>query len=212
MRGRIRIAAVGLVALTLLCAVSSSAGAQSTPWSVQSNGGFVSLDLLNTLQFAGGGSEADASNAPMAEASGTGACLSTASSTNPCPTSATSSLSGLASTTTQDAVAKGNGVTATPTGSSACTVPIDTGLVNVNVSCGTASASEDGSGEPDGVGHRQPGQRVDQPEPDRRAAEHARRLAAVRLVGVRRRPGRLRLGGVQLEPAPVVGVSRCSAP
>ena len=77
---------MGLVAMTLLCAVSSTAGAQSNTWNVQSNGGFVSLDLLNTLQFAGGGSEADASNAPMSEASGTGVCLSTASSTNPCPT------------------------------------------------------------------------------------------------------------------------------
>ena len=46
----------------------------------------------------------------------------------------------------------GEGVTATPTGSSACTVPIDTGLVNVNVSCGTASASEDGSGNPTASG------------------------------------------------------------
>ena len=55
MRGRIRITAVGLVAMTLVCAVSASAGGQSTTWSVQSNGGFVSLDLLNTLQFAGGG-------------------------------------------------------------------------------------------------------------------------------------------------------------
>jgi hypothetical protein len=152
MRGRIRIAAVGLVAMTLLCAVSSTAGAQSNTWSVQSNGGFVSLDLLNTLQFAGGGSEADASNSPVAEASGTGACLSTASSTNPCPTNATSSLSGMASTTTQDAVAKGSGVTATPTGSSSCTVPIDTGLINVNVSCGTASAAEDGNGNPTASG------------------------------------------------------------
>jgi hypothetical protein len=152
MRGRIRIAAVGLVAMTLLCAVSSTAGAQSNTWSVQSNGGFVSLDLLNTLQFAGGGSEADASNAPMSEASGTGACLSTASSTNPCPTTPSSSLSGVASTTTQDAVAKGNGVTASPTGSSACTVPIDTGLLNVDVSCGAASASVDGSGNPTASG------------------------------------------------------------
>jgi hypothetical protein len=143
---------VGLVAMTLVCAVSASAGGQSTTWSVQSNGGFVSLDLLNTLQFAGGGSEADASNSPMAEASGTGACLSTASSTNPCPTTPSSSLSGVASTTTQDAVAKGNGVTATPTGSSSCTVPIDTGLLNVNVSCGTASAAEDGSGNPTASG------------------------------------------------------------
>ena len=143
---------MGLVALTLLCAVSSTAGAQTNTWSVQSNGGFVSLDLLNTLQFAGGGSEADASNAPMSEASGTGVCLSTASATNPCPTTPSSSLSGLASTTTQDAVAKGNGVTATPTGSSSCTVPIDTGLLNVNVSCGTASAAVDGGGNPTASG------------------------------------------------------------
>ena len=152
MRGRIGIAAVGLMTMAVLCATSSSAGAQTNTWSVQSNGGFVSLDLLNTLQFAGGGSEADASNSPVAEASGTGACLSTASSTNPCPTSASSSLSGVASTTTQDAVAKGNGVTASPTGSSSCTVPIDTGLINVNVSCGTASASEDGNGNPTASG------------------------------------------------------------
>jgi hypothetical protein len=152
MKIRIRIAAVGVMAMTLACAVSGSAGAQSTTWSVQSDGGFVSLNLLNTLQFAGGGSEADASSAPVAEASGTGACLSTASATNPCPTSPSSSLSGVASTTTQDAVANGDGVTATPTGQSACTVPIDTGLLDVNVSCGTASASEDASGNPTASG------------------------------------------------------------
>ena len=143
---------MGLVAMTLLSAVSSSAGAQSSTWNVQSNGGFVSFDLLNTLQFAGGGSEAGASNAPLSESSGTGVCLSTASSTNPCPTSPSSPLSGVASASTQDAVANGVGVTATPTGQSACSVPIDTGLVNVNVSCGTASASEDGSGNPTASG------------------------------------------------------------
>ena len=90
---------MGLVAMTAAVRHVVDCGrAEHHQWSVQSNGGFVSLDLLNTLQFAGGGSEADASSAPMAEASGTGACLSTASSTNPCPTSASSSLSGLAST------------------------------------------------------------------------------------------------------------------
>ena len=31
-------------------------------------------------------------------------------------------------------------------------MPIDTGLLNVNVSCGTASASEDGSGNPTASG------------------------------------------------------------
>jgi hypothetical protein len=153
MRGRVGIAAAGMVAMVLLCAVSSDAGAQSSTWSVQSNGGFVSLDLLNTLQFAGGGSEADASNAPVAEASGTGACLSTASSSNPCPTSASSSLSGLASSSTQDAVASGNGTTASPTGSSACPVPINTPLLDVDVTCGSASASEDTSGDPTASGN-----------------------------------------------------------
>ncbi len=153
MRGRIRIAAVGLMAMTVAAALSSTAGAQTvTQWNVQSNGGFVSLDLLNTLQLSGGGSEADASSAPQADASGTGACLSTASSTDPCPTSPTSSLSGFALDSTQDAVAKGAGVTATPTGSSTCTLPIDTPLINVDVSCGTASASEDSSGDPTASG------------------------------------------------------------
>lgn len=152
MRGRIRIAVVGLFAATALCASASGAGAQTGQWNVQANGGFVSLNLLNRLQFAGGGSEADASNAPVAEASGTGACLSTASPTNPCPTSASASLSGLASNSTQDAVAQGNGMTATPTGSSNCPVPIDTGLVNVNIACGTASASENPNGNPTASG------------------------------------------------------------
>jgi hypothetical protein len=152
MRGRIRIAGVGLLALTALCAVTTTAGAQTNQWSVQSNGGFVSLDLLNTLQFAGGGSEADASNAPVAEASGTGACLSSAASTNPCPTSASSSLSGVAFSSTQDAVAKGTSASASPTGSNACPVPLDTTLINIDVACGRASASEDANGNPTATG------------------------------------------------------------
>ncbi len=143
---------MGLLALTALCAVTPAASAQANQWSVQSSGGFVSLDLLDTLQFAGGGSEAGATNGPVAEASGTGVCLSSASSTNPCPTSATSSLSGVAFSSTQDAVAKGSGATASPTGSSACPVPLDTGLVNVDVACGRASASEDGNGNPTASG------------------------------------------------------------
>ena len=157
MRGRRRIAAVGLLAMTALGAATSGAGAQSasssaSQWSVQANGGFVSLSLLNTLQVSGGGSEADASSAPMAEASGTGACLSTAASTNPCPTSASSSVSGDALDSTQDAVAQGSGTTATPTGASNCPLPIDTGLLDVDVLCGDASASEDANGNPTATG------------------------------------------------------------
>ncbi len=133
--------------------MSSVAGAQgASQWNVQGNGGFVSLSLLNTIQVAGGGSEADASNAPVAEASGTGACLSTAATSNPCPTSATSSLAGDALDSTQDAVAKGDGTSATSTGPNSCPIPIDTGLLDVDVVCGTASASEDGGGNPTASG------------------------------------------------------------
>ena len=152
MRGRIRIAAVGLVVMTVLGAVPSTAGATVSKWSVQGNGGFVSLDLLNTLQLSGGGSQTDANSTPLAEASGTGACLSTAASSNPCPTSATSSLSGFALDSTQDAVAKGAGVTGTPSTPPNCTLPINTSLINIDVSCGSASASEDTNGNPTASG------------------------------------------------------------
>ena len=153
MRGRIRIVAVGLMAMTVVGALSSSAGAATvSQWNVQSNGGFVSLDLLDTLQLSGGGSEADASAAPMAEASGTGACLSTTAQTNPCPTSPTSSLTGFALDSTQDAVAQGKGSTGTPSMPQDCTLPINTGLIDVDVSCGSASASVDGSGNPTTTG------------------------------------------------------------
>jgi len=153
MRGRIRIAAVGLTAVTLVGPLSSGAGAATvSQWSVESNGGFVSLDLLNTLQLSGGGSEADASSAPMAEASGTGACLSTMAQSNPCPTSATSSLTGFALDSTQDAVAQGTSSTGTPSTPQNCTLPINTGLINVDVSCGSASASVDASGNPTATG------------------------------------------------------------
>jgi hypothetical protein len=66
MRGRIGIAAVGLVALTLPCAVSPGAGAQSTPWSVRPDGGFVPPDLLDTFQLALGGARAVADAASVA--------------------------------------------------------------------------------------------------------------------------------------------------
>jgi len=58
----------------------------------------------------------------------------------------------VALTSTQDAIAKGNGVSATPTGASGCTLPINTGLINVDVSCGTASAATDASGNPTATG------------------------------------------------------------
>ncbi len=95
-----------------------------------------------------GGSEADAGNGPLAEASGSGVCSDTFVASSPCPTSATSSLAGDALHSTQQAVARGNGVTATPTGASNCPVARATPLITVNVSCGSASASEDANGNP----------------------------------------------------------------
>jgi hypothetical protein len=154
MKGRMRIAAVGLVVMTVLTALTSTAGGATTvsQWSVTGNGGFVSLDVLNALQLAGGGSEADASSGPVSEAEGTGLCADTAVTSNPCPTSATSDMSGNALHSTQEAVARGPGVTATPTGASGCTVPVGAGIINVDVSCGTASASEDANGNPTASG------------------------------------------------------------
>ena len=77
----------GLVVMTVLTALTSTAGAATTAtqWNVTGNGGFVSLDLLNALQLAGGGSEADASSGPVAEAEGTGLCADTAVTHEPVP-------------------------------------------------------------------------------------------------------------------------------
>lgn len=149
-----RVAAVGLVVMTVLTALTSTAGGATTvtQWNVTGNGGFVSLDVLNALQLAGGGSEADASSGPVAEAEGTGLCADTAVATNPCPTSATSDTSGNTLHSTQEAVAHGSGVTATPTGASGCTIPLNAGIIKVDVSCGTAAAAEDASGNPTATG------------------------------------------------------------
>ena len=53
MRGRTKIAAVGPVATTLLCVVSSTAGAGANTWSVQSTGGSDSLNGLAGLLLIG---------------------------------------------------------------------------------------------------------------------------------------------------------------
>ena len=53
---------------------------------------------------------------------------------------------------TQDAVANGAGKTGTPSTPQNCTLPINTGLINVDVSCGSASASEDANGNPTASG------------------------------------------------------------
>jgi hypothetical protein len=152
MRGRSCIAAVGVAAMAVVAALSSSAGATTAgTWTVSANGGFVGVNLANQLQVSGGGSEADASSGNLSEAIGTGACISQAATSNPCPTSPTSSLSGLAVDSSQVAIAKNLGQTASPSpsGSSVCAVPaVNVSLLTLGPACGAASAAEDGSGNP----------------------------------------------------------------
>src|ERR1700735_214176 len=126
MRGRIRIAAVGVAAIATACALTSSAGAATAPstWNLKADGGFVSLNLLNNVQVSGGGSEADAASSDVAEALGTGACMSNAATSNPCPTTP-ANIGSFALDTSQSAVQKSSGGSATPSpsGSSNCAVP-----------------------------------------------------------------------------------------
>ena len=81
---------------------------------------------------------------------------------------------------TQDAVAKGNASTATPTGADNCPIPLDTGLLNVDVLCGNASASEDANGNPTAKGTGSIADALAEPEPHRRVAGHLGRVAARR--------------------------------
>jgi hypothetical protein len=154
MRGRNRIAAVGVAALAVVAALSSSAGASTTPatWTVSANGGFVGLNLANAVQVTGGGSEADASSGNLAEAIGTGVCLTSSATSNPCPTSPSSSTAGTALDTSQSAIAKGVGQSV-PNGSPVCAVPaINVTILTLGPACGSASAAEDANGNPTATG------------------------------------------------------------
>ena len=86
MRGRSRIAAVGLLAMTVCGAMSSAAGAQSaSQWSVQANGGFVSLEPAQHVAGLRRWLGSRRQQRTMAEASGTGACFSTCGLVEPVP-------------------------------------------------------------------------------------------------------------------------------
>ena len=223
MKGRIRIAAVGLVAMTVAgCTVVDRAGATTvTQWNVQGNGGFVSLDLLNTLQLAGGGSEADASSAPARRGLGHRRLpLDGGRRRNPCPTSADVVASGVAPRHHAGRGRERRRRDGHADRREQLHLPINTGLINVDVSCGTASAAEDASGNPTADGHREPGQRVGQPEPDQRAAAAARRLACPRrrrsasgVAGRHHRPARNTspLSPTVHEPARARSTASCSA-
>ena len=167
---------------------------RARPGACKSNGGFVSLDLLNTLQFAGGGSEADASNAPVAEASGTGACLSTASSSNPCPTSAILvACPAWRPLPPRTPSPRGTVRRPRPTGIERMHRPDQHRRCSTSTSpAARASASEDANGNPTASGTGSLANASHQPEPDRLAAEPRSAAPAVSLLAVQRRSRRLR--------------------
>ena len=150
MKSRIWIGAVGLVAMTVVGALSSTAGASVSQWNVKASAGFVKLTLLgNQVQLAGGTSEADANSASVADAMGTGICIAHGGVN--CPTSTTSDLTAPDKTTT--AVATANGKGTTQSAAPACLVPsIDAMIAVANVACGNASATEDANGMPTASG------------------------------------------------------------
>jgi hypothetical protein len=147
MRGRIRIAAAGLASLAIIALSTGSAGAAGTPssYGVTANGGFLSLSLLNNaVQVTGGGSAADAgtgTSGPFADASGTGLCASLSASAL-CPSDATTPLAAgvlLNSTARSHATA----TTPTPAAGRDCILPLDLGIINVDIGCGTSAATVD---------------------------------------------------------------------
>jgi hypothetical protein len=133
-------------------ALSTGVAGAQTPYTykVTANGGFISLSLLsNAVQLTGGGSAADAGSGPYADASGTGLCASLSSAPSGlCPTDATTALP---SGTLLDSTARANVTATTPTASPgtespapACILPLNLGILDADIGCGTASASVTG--------------------------------------------------------------------
>jgi hypothetical protein len=150
MRGRIRLAAVGIVTLTVIGAMTSVAGATATvsSWNVRSDAGALDVTLLgHAVEIGGGLTEADANSGDTAEAMGTGLCVN-ASTPVACPTNVTSP-SGASFATTQKAVQNGANGSVAP--GAACVANLPLVLVTITVGCGNASASE-ANGKPTAEG------------------------------------------------------------
>jgi hypothetical protein len=149
MQSRIRFAAAALAAMTVIGALTSSAGASTSSWNAKANAGALDVTLLgNKLELAGGITEADANSANTAEAMGTGLCISNGTP-GPCPTTVSSPTSGLPLSTTQTATQNGDGAATPPAACATPTLPLV--LATIGVGCGNASASET-SGNPTAEG------------------------------------------------------------
>jgi hypothetical protein len=146
MKGRIRIAAVGMVAMMLVGAMTSTAGASGGTDTISANGGFISLSLLNAIGLTGGGSTANASTGNPVTASGTGLCATLMETTNTCPTTtAPNTADAINTTATASESTAGQSTTANPN----CLIPtINLALVTASAACGTATAGMDANKNP----------------------------------------------------------------
>jgi hypothetical protein len=146
MKGRIRIAAVGMVAMMVIGAMTSTAGAASATNSISANGGFISLSLLNTVGLTGGESSASASTGQPTTASGTGLCATVQESSNTCPTTTAANSADLLNTT---ANASESTAGQTNTANANCLIPtLNLVLVTASAACGNATAAEDANSNP----------------------------------------------------------------
>jgi hypothetical protein len=151
MRGRIRLAAVGLVALSVIGAMTSVAGATTTvnTWNVKADAGALDVTLAGkALEIGGGLTEADANSSNTAEAMGTGLCINGGTPVA-CPTDVTSP-SGASFATTQKAIQNGANGSVAP-GPACATPSLPLAFVTIDVGCGNASASES-NGKPTAEG------------------------------------------------------------
>jgi hypothetical protein len=139
-KSRLRFAAAGLAAMTVIGALSSTAGASTTSWNAKASAGALDVTLLGKqLELAGGITEADANSANTAEAMGTGLCISNGTP-GPCPTDVTSAT-GQSLSTTQKAIQTGDGTKAP---GQVCVAALPLVLATIGVGCGNASATEAG--------------------------------------------------------------------
>jgi hypothetical protein len=146
MKGRIRIAAIGMAAIAIVSAMTSAAGAASATNSISANGGFISLSLLNTVGLTGGESSASASTGQPTTASGTGICATVQESSNTCPTTTAANSADLLNTT---ANASESTAGQTNTATADCLIPtLNLALVTASAACGNATAAEDASSNP----------------------------------------------------------------
>jgi hypothetical protein len=154
MRRRIRLAAVGSLAIAAIATLTSTAGAAGPgiTYSTSANGGFISLSLLNLIGLSGAGSSANSSSNGTDSASGTGLCLAAPTvNDSTCPNTTNATSADVLNTTANASASSSSPGTDAPAPN--CLVPPTTLLIiTLEAACGRASATEDAAGDPTASG------------------------------------------------------------